>query len=553
MAKRLRMTSTNPAFKLRKEGKFKEAEKVAKEYLEKDPNNEWNKKAYGWIIFDKLKNSLKKQRKLSKFNKIEIKEFIRLGIPIPDILYTNILKILIRFYRKGDNSALYQIYSMIKNFPSENFFKPEDFQRLRKGRNYRNSLVETLASLLARHALNMKDIEALEFSLNWIEQIQPKFPDNANLPYYRARILLQLEQYDKAIPVLHKLVAIKNDWHLWGYLGQAYQKIEPKKALSCICKALVLQKDPYLTIKFRILLVQILFELNQNKEASSEVKYISKLLELRNLPPKEEIENYKANSKFVQDAPEKLPQSFYEENANLIEPDYNHLDLIHGIVVDSNPEKKKTAFVENGIIYLGDWNQFPELQKLVKGQKTDFRALRRKNYFGLVKKIEKIYEFNPKEFPLIIGVWTRDQQNKERGFFYSANYKRIPIYAKDIEGLNDNINDIVIGTYFFTYRSFEKRKWKNKELYFLPKVMKEKESEIIIPMQAKIKYIDPDKKYYIAENSNQEQVFIPGQVMIYDAMEGYEFLFNVYEGYDKKKKNKAYRAISVAKKISPQT
>lgn len=547
------MTAMNPAFKLRKEGKFKEAERVAKEYLEKDPNNEWNKKAYGWILFDKLKSSLRKQRKLSKFNKITIKEFIKLGISIPDVLYANVLKILIRFYRKGDNSALYQIYTILKNFPTDNFFRPEDFQRSRKGRIQRNSLVESVASVLARHALNMKEIETLEFTLNWIEQIEPKFPDNINLPYYRARILLQLEQYDKAIPVLHKLVAIKNDWHLWGYLGQSYEKIDPEKALYCLCRALILQKDPYLTIKFRVILVRVLFQLNKNLEASSEAKYISKLLEIRNLPPKEEVESLKNDPKFLKDAKEKLDQSFYEEYANKIQPDYSHLDMVHGIVVDVNTEKKKTAFVENGIIYLGDWNQFPELEKLTKGQKVDFRALKRKNYFGILKKIEKIYEFNPKEFPLIIGIWTRDQQNKERGFFYSANYKRIPIQAKDIQGLVDNVNDIVIGTYLFTYRSFEKRKWKNKELYFLPQVMKEKESEVIQQMEAKIKYVDPDKKYYIAENQNQEQVFIPGQVMTYDAMEGYEFLFNVYEGYDKKKKNRAFRALQVIKKISPKT
>ncbi|MFN3604261.1 MAG: tetratricopeptide repeat protein [Leptonema sp. (in: bacteria)] len=547
------MTTVNPAFKLRKEGKLKEAEKVAKEYLEKDPNNEWNKKAYGWILFDKLKNALRKQRKLNKFNKMSIREFLNLGIPTPDILYANILKILLRFYRKGDHSALYQIYLIIKTFPSENFFKPEDFLRSKEGRAQRNSLVESVAVALARHSLNLKEPESLEFSLNWIEQVESRFPDNINLPYYRARILLQLEQYDKAIPVLHKLVAIRDDWHLWGYLGQAYEKIDPQKSAQCLCKALVLQKDPYLTIKFRINLVRILFQLNKNENASSEVKYISKLLEIRNIPPKEEIENFKVDPKFVKDAPEKLPQSFYEEYANQIQPDYSHLDLVHGVVVDVNSEKRKTAFVENGIIYLGDWNQFQELQKLEKGQKVDFRALKRKNYFGILKKIEKRYEFNPKEFPLIVGVWTRDQQNKERGFFYSANYKRIPILAKDILNLTDNLNDVVIGTHLFTYRSFEKRKWKNKELYFLPQIMKEKESEIIIQMEAKIKYIDPDKKYYIAENKNQEQVFIPGQVMTYDAMEGYEFLFHVYEGYDKKKKNRAFRAISIIKKLSPQT
>ncbi len=545
------MTNLNPAFKLRKEGKLKEAEKVAREMLEKDPNNQWNKKALGWILFDKLKNALKRQRKLNKWNKFAIREFLKLNIQTPDILYANILKVLLRFYKKGDNSALFQIYNFVKNFTIDNLFKTEDFLRRRKGRIQANSLVESIASALAHHSINMKDVEALEFTLNWIEQIEKKFPDNMNLPYFRARILIELNQSDKALPILQKLTAIKNDWHLWGYLGIAYRDIDKEKALSYLAKSVLTPRDPYLTIKFRIELARLLFQLNKNKEASSEVKYISKLLEIRKLPHKEELEQLKENPDFIKDAPEESPQALYEEYANKVIPDYSYLDLVHGVVVDVNPEKRKTAFVENGIIYLAGWNQFPELEKVVKGQKVDIRVLKRKNYFGIVKKVEKIYNFNEKEFPLVVGVWTRDQQKKERGFFYSANYKRIPVPASDVAGLTDDVNDIVIGLYLFTYRSFERRKWKNKELYFSPAVMKEKESEIIMPMKAKIKYVDPEKKYYIAETSNQEQVFIPGQVMNQDVIEGYEFEFSVYEGYDKKKKNRSFRALSVIKKLTP--
>ncbi len=545
------MANQNPAFKLRKEGKIKEAEKVAREYLEKDPNNEWNKKALGWVIFDKLKNALRKQRKLNKWNKFAIREFLKLNIPAPDILYTNILKILVRFYKKGDNSALFQIYSFVRNHPIEVIFKSEDFLRKRKGKIQINSLVESIASALAHHALNMKDVEALEYTLNFIEQIETKFSDNLNLPYYRARILIELGQHDKASSILQKLIALKNDWHLWGYYGITFINENPEKSLSYLCKAIITPKDPYLTIKFRMALVQVLYKLNKNQEASSEVKYISKLLEIRKLPIREDFEVLKNHPNFIASAPDELPQSFYEEYAKNIEIDYSHLDLVHGVVVDVNPQKKKTAFVENGIIYLGDWNTFPELENLQKGQKVDIRVLKKKNYFGLVKKIEKIYPYNPKEFSLIIGVWTRDQQKKERGFFYSANYKRIPIQASEVEGLTDDIHDIVIGIYLYTYRSFERKKWKNKELFFLPKVMKEKESEIIQPIRAKIKYIDPEKKYYIAETENQEQVFIPGQIMNQDAMEGYEFEFNVYEGFDRKKKNRSFRALNIIKKIIP--
>ncbi|MCS7205269.1 MAG: tetratricopeptide repeat protein [Leptospiraceae bacterium] len=547
------MANINPAFKLRKEGKLKEAEKVAREYLEKDPNNEWNKKALGWVLFEKLKQALRKQKKLNKWNKIAVKEFLRLNIPTPDILYSNFLKVLIRFYKKGDNSALFQIYNIVKNHTIEDLFRNEDFLRRKKGRVQINSLVESVSSTLAHHSLNKKEIEALEFTLNWLEQAEVKFPDNLNLPYFRARILIELKQNDKAIPILQKLTAMKNDWHLWGYLGIAYQKIDVQKSIQYLCKAVITPKDPYLTIKFRIELAKSLFDAQKYQEGSSELKYITKLLEIRKLPTKEEVEELKKHEKFVANAPEELPQSFYEELSKDIEPDYSFLDLVHGIVVDVNPTKRKTAFVENGIIYLGDWAQHPELEKLQKGQKVDIRALRRKNYFGIVKKIEKVYQFNPEEFPLVVGVWTRDQQKRERGFFYSSAHKRIPIPASEVEGLAENINDIVIGLRLFTYRSFERKRWRNKELYFIPKVMKEKESEVITKIKAKIKYVDPEKKYYIAETETQDQVFIPGPTMNFDAMEGYEFEFQVYEGFDRKKKNRSYRALSVIRKLSPIT
>jgi hypothetical protein len=38
-----------------------------------------------------------------------------------------------------------------------------------------------------------------------------------------------------------------------------------------------------------------------------------------------------------------------------------------------------------------------------------------------------------------------------------------------------------------------------------------------------------------------------------DAMEGYEFEFEVYEGFDRKKKNRSFRALKVIKKLSPST
>jgi len=36
-------------------------------------------------------------------------------------------------------------------------------------------------------------------------------------------------------------------------------------------------------------------------------------------------------------------------------------------------------------------------------------------------------------------------------------------------------------------------------------------------------------------------------------MEGYEFEFEVYEGFDRKKKNRSFRPLKVIKKLSPST
>jgi len=45
--------------------------------------------------------------------------------------------------------------------------------------------------------------------------------------------------------------------------------------------------------------------------------------------------------------------------------------------------------VENGIIYLADWNHFPELENVQKGQKVDIRVLKRKKLFWYSKEIRK--------------------------------------------------------------------------------------------------------------------------------------------------------------------
>ncbi len=51
------MGSSSDVFKLRREGKIEEALNLAKELYNENSNDEWNAKALGWSLIDKIKIS----------------------------------------------------------------------------------------------------------------------------------------------------------------------------------------------------------------------------------------------------------------------------------------------------------------------------------------------------------------------------------------------------------------------------------------------------------------------------------------------------------------
>src|SRR5690606_25427887 len=83
------MSCSQEAFALRKEGKPQEALALARKCVQEDPNDEWNKKALGWSIFDNLKACV--ERRDYDEGKRLLQEFDEVGIPADDdVMHTSI-------------------------------------------------------------------------------------------------------------------------------------------------------------------------------------------------------------------------------------------------------------------------------------------------------------------------------------------------------------------------------------------------------------------------------------------------------------------------------
>lgn len=361
---------------LRKSGKLKEAYQMAKLDLEAQPDNIENKCSIAWVYYEYLKLN-KTPEKYEQFVKILL-QIKALNLPedkkmIFDQCAWQIGKLvfLLNKSKDADNRKIKELFSIIQGFhftkPSKaysyifkafkemykngrhyltfadwwnfNNFLPEDYL-VDSSKNQQISLVEEAYNTYAKYILKGESFivienknyvfkETVEAFLPRLDSLMKKHPEYQFLPYYKAKLLLEIDDNKNALSTFLPFARQKrNEFWIWTLMAEIFSG-DKDAQFSCYCKALSLKTSDKFLTKLRQTFAKILIEKKMYNEAKTEIQNIIAtrkkegwefIPEIKHWTEKEwyqsaiaKKDNMDLYSKFLKEAEEILYQDIPEE------------------------------------------------------------------------------------------------------------------------------------------------------------------------------------------------------------------------------------------------
>jgi hypothetical protein len=312
---------------LRQAGKFEEALELAKQAIEAEPENIWNKRALGWVHYDYLKKNNSPDN-FSQFKEhlLSIKD---LNLPegekmIFDNCAWQIGSLVFSLQKKEpiNYSQINELFDIISDFhftkPSEsysllykafhkgyqnwsryiefadwwdfNHLRAEDY--LKEEFNGKKIMATAEQAYIAyckkilegvpMDSLGVQrivDTEKLKIFLPKLDALIIKEPSYQYPPYFKAKLLLAMGSKEHLLSTFLPFARQKrNDFWVWELMAEIFQS-EKNIQFACYCKALTLNTPEDFLIKLRQTFTQQLIERKMYNEAKTE---ISKILETRN-------------------------------------------------------------------------------------------------------------------------------------------------------------------------------------------------------------------------------------------------------------------------------
>ncbi|GGG88460.1 hypothetical protein GCM10011416_00910 [Polaribacter pacificus] len=396
---------------LRESGKLEEALAMAQNELETNPENVWGKRNLAWVYYAFLKKEQGNQNEfitiLNKVIELKMPENENLffeqfcwaiGGHIFKIskselsnsdkfnavnLIFEIIKTLKLEQSKGHSFLLKSFHNAFKELPSDgkfntdNFvdnsksysavfqwagfdsFLEEDFEPFEINGRKIMSFVEQVIIAYAKVLLKGERLqggglsakineEKTELFLKFIDIVIDEHPDFQYSLYYKSKLLLGLERFERAkkslIPFVKKK---KNDFWVWDLLGEAYTD-DVEMQMACLCKALTLNTKESFLVKVHQKLADLLIGKELYKEASVEVLNSITIRKKNDWKINNELIKYTHLDWFEKELNIKDNKKFYEEQALLAEELLynNHEEIV--IVIDFvNTNKKVVNFIKD--------------------------------------------------------------------------------------------------------------------------------------------------------------------------------------------------------------
>jgi tetratricopeptide (TPR) repeat protein len=219
---------------------------------------------FGWLIFYNLKNTPvndpTKRKQLLHY-------YLELELPRPELLHSLILSEAVKVEK---NTPLqFRIRDFMKLWGWDNI-RPEDWEQFQSDNvNTVTSLVEKLISVYAKEVKTDNVKSPDEFNA-LVDEALTKFPNNQNMPLYKAIVLMSLGKKDKALEYYKELILKSSSkCYLWSQASDLVEDVDLKIAL--LCKAISVERDESFIGGCRLNLAKALIEKNMMANAKYEL------------------------------------------------------------------------------------------------------------------------------------------------------------------------------------------------------------------------------------------------------------------------------------------
>lgn len=197
----------------------------------------------------------------------------------------------------------------------ENKFRPEDEISETYGDGKSASpLLESLLQAVVKQLLQTIPLTE-ELATPWLERLSTlaiKHPDWSFVSYYQAKLLLKLDQPEKAMLVFLPFARRKmNDFWVWGMLADLLPETAVEKRLACFGRALTLRTPEPFLVKIRQRLAELLVKLNRWDNARAELDRIVQTRRENNWPIPVEVTRWLNDPLYTQAIPP--TKSWYEQ------------------------------------------------------------------------------------------------------------------------------------------------------------------------------------------------------------------------------------------------
>lgn len=272
------MTVAQDIFALRKEHRFDEALKKARESFAVTPDDFYLQQAYGWVLFDFIKKDVKSFEASEKsasqlgiaFTNL-LREYAKLdNIERPGLLHSQMLTQVLKGNKAWPNFLAFAKWWNPAVLREEDCtpYKTEDGNTI-------PSLQMRLAYAIGRAILDFpeggKD-DIREWAEGFLRVTLAANPNDQWLNYYKSKLLLKQGRAREAREHLFPVVIRqkRTGWS-WSLLGQTYESDDPEKAIICYYYAIHAASKPEEVLKTRESLAKLLAANQRFPEAARQI------------------------------------------------------------------------------------------------------------------------------------------------------------------------------------------------------------------------------------------------------------------------------------------
>ncbi len=274
------MSASAEIFQLRKAHRIDEALEKARAAFAQEPDDLWIQRAYGWVLFDLLKQeteSFESQKAppahlAKRFDELLGEYHLFADNIRPDLLHSQILaKVL-----KG--SKVWHRFLAFARWWDPASFRAEDREPYKppEGREI-PSLRIRYTYAVAREALHHGsevDAQLILWAEDQLDLALREHPNDQWLHYYKSQFLLNRHQTDLALehllPVLNRQKDAAWTWSLFGHIQEQQ---DPAKAIVAYQRAVQLARQPQEVANTRIALARLLAAQQRYEEAAVQVRH----------------------------------------------------------------------------------------------------------------------------------------------------------------------------------------------------------------------------------------------------------------------------------------